>query len=124
MEGAAVFSPLDDKSGRLHYSEKGFFNKGVNAGEGAPHRVTEFYQNYLYAFEGANRFSIYFVQEGRGKFMTFDGATKKTSSSTHLCQNDHYTGFFERTSDNAFILIYDVLGPSKNYRSVTYYARR
>jgi hypothetical protein len=125
VNGSIQFRRIDKKENKLWYHETGFFHT-------AQRKTFEVSQSYIYQFnEELQALEIFFSVVGKPTEIDRHFLTLKCKPSPHgwvaeakhLCGEDNYVASYCFTFQGMNIqemkIIFDVLGPYKNYRSTT-----
>lgn len=125
VNGTISFQRIDKKDNKLWYHETGVFHT-------AQKKTFEVSQSYIYQFnEELQALEIFFSVVGKPTEIDRHFLTLKCKPSPHgwiaeakhLCGEDNYIASycftFQGMTIQAMKIVFDVLGPSKNYRSTT-----
>ena len=109
FNGSATFTPHD---GNLRYEEAGRLRFG-DYGDTA-------FRRYDFSFPGTATAQVFF-DDGR-PFHDLDLSSGGWRTE-HFCDPDHYDGFFQAISDNAYVCQWAISGPKKDLILHTTYHR-
>ena len=114
VTGTASFSPILRDPNILDYVENG----ALITISGHKNAVT---QEYFYRLTDANDIEVYFGSGG--EILEFFHVINDGVIADHICRDDCYRVKYE-FGDDKFSIVYDVIGPNKNYISNTKFKRK
>lgn len=113
--GCATFSLLGQQTDSLEYYEK------VRLQNQATQAEIKGYQAYLYSYSQQHNEIAKYFKDARLFYKLPMG--KPECIGHHICGEDNYKATYHFKNHDRFILVYEVLGPRKNYTIHTEYTR-
>ncbi len=114
VTGTASFAPILSDPNILHYVENG----ELITASGHKNSAT---QEYFYKVTDAGDIEVYFGSGG--EMLEFFHVINDGVIADHICRDDCYKIQYE-FGDDQFSIVYDVIGPNKNYISSTKFKRK